>query len=50
MISDSYAVIDPWTVMIKSVNALVADSAVSTSGTFDYFAFRAKTAGVELFH
>ncbi len=50
MISDADTVIDPWAMVVESVHALVADSAVSTPWAFDHLTFRTEAARFELLH
>lgn len=45
MISCSYSIVDPWTVVIESFNTFIADIAVSTSRGPNDMAFRSKASG-----
>ena len=48
VVLDSDAVVDPWAVMVKSLNALVADCTMSTSGGPDHFALWAEVSWVDV--
>lgn len=48
MIFDPHAVVDPWAVVVKSLNALVADCAMAASGGSDDFALRAEVCWVDI--
>ena len=48
MIFDSDAVVNPWAVVVESLNALVADGTVSASGRSDDFALWAEVSWVDI--
>ena len=41
------AVVDPWTVMVVAVDALLAERAVAASRSPDHFTVRAETTGFQ---
>ena len=49
-ISFSNAIVDPWTMMIKSLNALVAHVTMSGPARHYDFTVRAKSIQLECFH
>ena len=48
VISYSHAVVDPGTVVVESLNALVADSAMAGASSSDYFAFGTEVGWVDI--
>ena len=49
MVSDSYTVVHPWTVMIEPLYTFVADVTVAGSGVSDHLTIRAEVFWLEFF-
>lgn len=50
MVLSSYAIIYPWTMMIKSFHTLIADIAMTTSRWPDNLTELTKSCGIKLLH